>query len=282
MKRISTLLLVLLMFSTILLPISANADGITYAFSLLVNGQDTVEVNTGDIITLTLQLHRTDEAAPYSMYGMQAELRYDSSFLALVENSNNTYQGVSVKDISVTENYRELYMNFLSMSGGTQWDSETVVGTVQFKVIGESGVTKITNEDFLVSLSDGSGSYPCTSNEVLLILTTDCTLRFMSSGGSEVAEQIVQYGEKGDKPTEPVRDGFRFEGWYTDIHLTDEWDFDVDTVQGNMTLYAKWSEGEDVVVENIVQFPWPYLAVGAIVGIIIFIFVIIFIKNRNK
>lgn len=42
-------------------------------------------------------------------------------------------------------------------------------------------------------------------------------------------------------PAEPFKDGFEFDGWYLDYQLTQEWDFDTDTVGDHtILLFAKW------------------------------------------
>ena len=242
-KRIFAALIVMILWC--LLPLTcmstmAANDDMTFSFDLTVDGKDTKEVQTGDIITVVLRLKRTDASEAYQMYAMQDEIRYDSTFLKLVEGSAVLGSGIASTDIAMVDQYRELYMNYLSMSGGEKWNADTLIGSVQFEVIGQSGVTKITNEDYLVSVKDGSGSYACDANEVTIVISTDCTVSFKTNGGSEIASQTVMFGEKIICPDEPVREGFRFEGWYRDIHLKDEWDFDKDTVQGNISLYAKW------------------------------------------
>lgn len=234
----------------ILLPfgyITAEAaeNDMTFSFEMTVDGKDTKEVQTGDIITVVLKLKRTDAAEPYTMHAMQDELRYDSTFLELMEGSAVLNNGIVTTDIAMVDQHREFYMNYLSMSGGTQWNADTLVGSAQFKVIGESGVSKITSQDYLVSLKDGSGSYKCDANEVTIVLSTECTVSFKTNGGSEIVDQTVQFGEKITRPEDPVREGYKFEGWYTDIYLSDEWDFENDTVQGNTSVYAKWSAVED-------------------------------------
>lgn len=40
-----------------------------------------------------------------------------------------------------------------------------------------------------------------------------------------------------------MREGWHVEGWYSDIDLTNEWDFENDPVLSNMILYAKWARG---------------------------------------
>ena len=239
-KLLGFLLTALLLFPILTIGTVASDDSPSFFFELSVDGEDTKVVQTGDIITVVLKLRRMDSDRPYTMYAMQNEVRYDSTFFEIVEGSAMLSDGVVSTDIAMVDQYREFYMNFLSISGGTQWNSETVVGSFQLRVVGESGVSQITNQDYIVSLQDGSGSYECQANELTIILSTDCTVKFMTNGGSEVAQQTVQYGERITQPENPVRDGYQFAGWYRDIHLTEEWDFEKDTVQGNTFLYAKW------------------------------------------
>lgn len=57
----------------ILRPVFAtNVDNSkTFSFDLTIDGNETKEVKTGDVITVVLKLHRTDASASYTMYGMQ-------------------------------------------------------------------------------------------------------------------------------------------------------------------------------------------------------------------
>ena len=67
------------------------------------------------------------------------------------------------------------------------------------------------------------------------------TLTFESNGGTQVKNATVEYGGKVPKPTEPIKDGYTFKGWYEDEKLINEYDFNTE-VKGNMTLYAKWEK----------------------------------------
>lgn len=219
-----------------------GSSALSFYYELTVDGKDTKEVRPGDIITVVLRLKRTDTEEAYDMYAMQDEIGYDGSFLELVDGSVMTMEGIVTTDLGVQDGSRELYMNHLSMSGGETWEADTLIGSAQFLVTGESGVTKLESRDYLVSLQDGNGSYACEANEVTLIISTECTVTFQTNGGSSIPEQKVQYGEKIIKPDDPEREGYRFEGWYKDIHLQEAWDFEEDVVEENMSLYAKWSE----------------------------------------
>ena len=237
---ISLILIMILVFSLGLSVFAADAPEFRYELS--IDGGDTKEAKTGDIITVILNLVRTDSDEAYTMYAMQDEIRYDGEFFRLVEGSEILFNGISSTDISVQGGLREFYMNFVSFTGGTQWESKTRVGSFQLEVIAEGGVTTITNEDFLVSLSDGSGSYPCEANEITVILSTECVVHFETNGGTGIEDIISIYGEKISRPADPTREGKQLVGWYKDIHFQEPWNFESDTVKGNMTLYAKWED----------------------------------------
>ena len=64
---------------------------------------------------------------------------------------------------------------------------------------------------------------------------------FNSMGGSVVQSQSVADGELATEPAAPTKTGFTFDGWYSDLGLTDAWDFSTDAVDSDMMLYAKWS-----------------------------------------
>ena len=67
------------------------------------------------------------------------------------------------------------------------------------------------------------------------------TVSFNSNGGSAVAAQTPKYfGDLVVQPVAPTRTGYDFKGWYSDAGLTAAWNFASGTVNGNMTLYAKW------------------------------------------
>ncbi len=43
-----------------------------------------------------------------------------------------------------------------------------------------------------------------------------------------------------EKPTDPVRERYEFQGWYLEEKCVTEWDFANDTVHSNLRLFAKW------------------------------------------
>lgn len=216
----------------------------SFLFQLAVDGKDTVNVNPGDVITVAFTLKRTDADEAYTIYAMQNEIEYDSQFFELVEGSALVTNGIETRDLAMRDDMRKFYMNYLSMSGGESWQPSTLIGSFQLKVTGEEGSSTIKNDNCLMSYQDGSGSYPVETQDVTVVVSTDCKVHFETNGGSTVEDVTAVLGEKLQKPEDPVREGYYLEAWCTDMDLNEPWDFAKDTVRGNMTLYAKWAEGE--------------------------------------
>ena len=72
-------------------------------------------------------------------------------------------------------------------------------------------------------------------------LVTRYTVTFDTQGGSKVSSKTVNWNAIVSEPAAPTRDGYIFEGWFTDEDCTTEYDFDT-KVTKNITLYAKWTE----------------------------------------
>jgi len=68
------------------------------------------------------------------------------------------------------------------------------------------------------------------------------TVTFNSNGGSAVPSQGVPDGGKAAKPKGVSQQvNFALEGWYIDNNtFENKWNFDIDTVIENITLYARW------------------------------------------
>jgi uncharacterized repeat protein (TIGR02543 family) len=67
------------------------------------------------------------------------------------------------------------------------------------------------------------------------------TITFDSQYGSAVGSKTADYDAKIAPPAAPKKPGYKFEGWYKEATCTNVWDFSTDTVDGDLTLFAKWS-----------------------------------------
>ncbi|MEA4966088.1 MAG: InlB B-repeat-containing protein [Oscillospiraceae bacterium] len=260
MKRYLSGVLILCLLCA-LLPLSALAadSSRAYEFELTADGSHEVQVLPGDVLTVVLTLTRTDRDESADMYAMQDEIGYDSNFFELVDGSAMTYADVASTDIALRDGSRSFYLNFLSTSGGVAWGPKVQAGSFQLRVLAESGTSTLKNTNFLVSLADGSDTYAATCQDLTVVVSTDCTVRFESNGGAAVPDQTVRYGETVAEPDEPARAGYDFNGWYSDLDRTMLWNFQTDPVKGNMTLYAGWTAAElaaDTAEQTGGGFPW--------------------------
>lgn len=73
------------------------------------------------------------------------------------------------------------------------------------------------------------------------------TVTWNDGVSSPSATQIAEAGSRLTKPTNPVRSGYTFNGWYNETDSTNitKWDFNNDSVYGDLTLTARWINNSD-------------------------------------
>lgn len=77
--------------------------------------------------------------------------------------------------------------------------------------------------------------------DVQLITGLTLTVTFDTDGGSTVDTQRVAFGEAAAAPTDPMKIGAVFTGWYTTPGCAEDTVYDFAApVMGNITLYAGW------------------------------------------
>lgn len=81
------------------------------------------------------------------------------------------------------------------------------------------------------------------------------TITFVSNGGSSVSSITIGNGSNTVIWPEPTRDGYIFDGWFTDKLLTSSLDqylaINGMTISSNMTLYAKWAQIAGEITLNV-------------------------------
>ena len=65
------------------------------------------------------------------------------------------------------------------------------------------------------------------------------TITFDTNGGSTLSDLVFEFNQVITKPVDPIKTGYTFGGWYTDINLETIFEFSSKPSQ-DLTLYAKW------------------------------------------
>lgn len=68
------------------------------------------------------------------------------------------------------------------------------------------------------------------------------TVTFNTDGGSQIENQKVMYGQLVEVEENPVKEGYTFNGWYTDKDCKNQFDVTKDKVSDSMTLYSGWEK----------------------------------------
>lgn len=70
------------------------------------------------------------------------------------------------------------------------------------------------------------------------------TVAFETNGGNPTPDtQFVEEGGRVTRPVDPTREGYAFIAWYSNPEVIGfHWNFDSDTVNSDITLYARWLE----------------------------------------
>jgi uncharacterized repeat protein (TIGR02543 family) len=103
---------------------------------------------------------------------------------------------------------------------------------------------------------DGTGKWTVGSGTPVVFkvvcetgVTDKVTVRFNSNGGTAVAPQTINKGEKATRPANPTMDGYTFVNWYLDGKV---YDFNTPVTE-DITLHAQWKKNDDNPGQN----PYP-------------------------
>lgn len=96
-----------------------------------------------------------------------------------------------------------------------------------------------TPSEVLPSDSTSTPNSVDSSSEV-----TKYTITFNSNGGTSVTAITKNSGESINKPTDPTRGGYNFDGWFYDSNLTSAVTWPI-VLETSLTLYARWVDNRD-------------------------------------
>ncbi len=96
-------------------------------------------------------------------------------------------------------------------------------------------VTSADGQEYTETVKTKSGSSGSSGG------TSTYTVTFNANNGTSNTSVRIMKNTTVSEPTAPKKEGYTFDGWYTDSKLTAEYDFSA-KVTKSFTLYAKWTE----------------------------------------
>lgn len=112
------------------------------------------------------------------------------------------------------------------------WSNNVNVGKAEVHITGRNNYQGTLTCSFMIE----KGFAPQPEEIMAYTVTFD----FLGHGTGIQKITGVGAGSLIEEPAPPAAAGYRFMGWYQDRAFTKIWDFDTDTVHGDMVLYARW------------------------------------------
>ena len=155
--------------------------------------------------------------------------------------------------ISPNENNYELQPTDTFTKGQTYFLFIVLVsdyGYVFDSKIDDATLTDISDDFYIWSISSGNDQKSITVWLSMTAKNPTNTVYFNTVGGTEISSQTVDKGEKVIRPyPDPVKEGYTFVDWYVGARYYYVYDFSK-PVTSDFTLYAKWRENINGLVEN--------------------------------
>lgn len=205
-------------------------------------------------ITQTVFARNTDWGGPNTTEDTKISV---SGGLAAIEGSTfdevvvDAYGAdtVTIRNSNIT--LRSPYPSTVTLNAGENTNLNIINSNVT--AYGQSGgVTNIPESN--ITLTDcaitsgswsGSGSFVIKAGEEIETPNVTYKVTFNTTGGSSVASRMVVKGSAVSKPSDPTREGYTFDGWYSDSAFTNKFSFST-KITANITLYAKWTEAAGI------------------------------------
>ena len=133
----------------------------------------------------------------------------------------------------------------LSYDNGQTWSREVIVSTSAFEWDMGYACSAERSDGAIVTVYYQKAQRGDTNTSIMRTIWRvparpegSFTVTFQSNGGSAVESMTGEFGTAMTAPTDPTREGYRFDGWYADSTL--QVPFPFTSYSQDLILYAKW------------------------------------------
>ncbi|KMQ52126.1 cell wall/surface repeat protein [Chitinispirillum alkaliphilum] len=208
---------------------------------------DKVQENKGNVLFLADTMKTEDKEITVIISDMNGN---QSDILLKTVLSKTTKPRIFVPDtLQIAESSAKIRFEFKSDVKTAQLDSviyiinDTLYSTKQLSGKNSDtlriGIEEIDTVRIKSVVKDARGIRSDTSKTVV-VANPYKTVTFNTKGGNEIEPIVILHGNSMGEIEEPVKNGYKFDGWYIDDTHENRWDSS-DEVLEDITLYAKWN-----------------------------------------
>ena len=170
-------------------------------------------------------------------------------------NDNYTLQnGISELNFSDSDTSKTIQVN-------SYFGENEPVYTLELSTVDSYSISEIipaTKKSYSLTRVNGGNvtlTIRDTANSFTKVLNINgagyVTLDFNSQNGSVVDSQTTLEGNLATQPSNPTRIGYTFAGWFKESGCINQWNFGIDTVDIDTTLFAKWTTTDYNIIYNL-------------------------------
>lgn len=235
------------------------ADQLVYTLNTSVAGTNNSYAGNCDITVngVTWNVNGNSQQSPWRLGGnkISSVVRRIYSKTAIDENITKVGITFGTNSGSITVNGVKLNVYSTAEGCASGGDGDVASFAVTYSKDGSYTVTKADSTDWTGSFYSFDFTLTVTGSNNKYV-TLGATSFYKESSGpvtytvsynnnghgtAPTAEADIPEGGYATKPADPSETGYTFGGWFTEKECTNEWDFAVNTVNDNVTLYAKWT-----------------------------------------
>ena len=244
-------------------PKASLADG-----ALVLGGENSYATTGLDVAgpknTVSMRVYKDSESNTGEQIILEADAAYGEHTVKAIANGNTWKLGFARELYEYVFNYDLPCNEWVQLTITNEGNKTKLVvngntyeavgsflpdenATTQFK--GKTGITHASFDIPVARIGSKTNAFvgkvddvTCYANGVTP--TVNYLVSFNTNGGSSIDPVAVADGGKVAQPTDPAKEGYTFQGWYTDVDCTQAYDFDTE-VTADITLYAKWEKDTD-------------------------------------
>ncbi|WP_321387901.1 InlB B-repeat-containing protein [uncultured Enterococcus sp.] len=187
----------------------------------------------------------------FTRTGKREPFTFDFSLSTIIDNNSIRYSGTYSIDYDMDETALVLKSHLIEVPQYTPLDLYENIESVTDRYGNAVDKQQVTLSH-MVSTDRPSTEivryyYETVQQDVEVRVIAVYDLSFETNGGNQIPTQSVRVNDRWQIPEAPIKEGYQFDGWYSDNNYSELFDFN-QLVTESKTAYAKWIENYTVII----------------------------------